>query len=102
MKTHPLYEDQEQEEGRPDQPEIAPGSSPISKLLMNHIRLNYQPATHVRDSLNLTTQELYERLQRFNPHLDFGPDWLANELLAMGYQVADMGELRFVWLMKEA
>lgn len=74
----------------------------LMKSLFDYIKMNFVPAADVADSLNLTTMELYERIKQLYPEPPFNAAYLAEWLQGNGYRFADLGDLKFVWLIKAA
>lgn len=78
------------------------GQDAMSKAIFDYIKLHFFPADDIPDSLGLTTMELFERISQLYPDPPFDGQYLAQWLQGNGYRFADMGDLKFVWLIKSA
>ena len=73
---------------------------PLAHAVKQYIKEHYEPAVSVADnSLNLTTQEIMERIQSIYP-TSFDASDLAHWLQQQGFTFADMGDMKFFWLIK--
>lgn len=74
----------------------------LVQAIFNYIKLHFYPAEDVQDCLNLSTVEIYERICGLYPDPPFDAGYLAQWLQGNGYLFRDMGDLKFVWLIKAA
>lgn len=77
-----------------------PGTDPLTNAILQYLQLKYEPTTDITTALNLTTSELYERIQAIYPLPPFDSTYLAMWLQQNGFQFVDMGDLKLVWLLK--
>lgn len=92
-------DEEEDDSPRPDPDDF---SDPNFDALMEEIRQRFEVANSLDEAgLQLTTKEVYERLQQFYPSMYYGVQSVFNSLKQMGYKLEDpYKNMNFVWLFK--
>jgi hypothetical protein len=92
------------DEADDDQPAKDPGdfSDPNFDILMEEIGKRFEPAASLEEAgLQLTTKEVFDRLQTFYPSLFYSVQLVFNALKELGFKYDDpYRNMNFVWLFK--
>jgi hypothetical protein len=100
MPDHHFDCDQDIQDEAPATTGPSPDTDPLTNAILQYLKLNYEPAADQSQGLNLTTAELYDRITAIHPTPPFDQLFLALWLQQNGFRFADMGDLKFVWLIK--
>lgn len=81
---------------------IPPESIALLEHIKNYLYQNYEPAATVAEaSIMMSTKEVYEAIYRLYPSKNFDVEMISNWLQDGGFKFADMGNLRFEWLLRD-
>ncbi len=84
--------------------ELEPSDDDVMLMrIQQFISTNYLPvAKRIDAEITLSTDEIYNSLQRFYPCLSFSKADLVNWLHEKGFTFFDAGQMRFEWMFKSA
>ncbi|RZK36038.1 MAG: hypothetical protein EOO57_07975 [Hymenobacter sp.] len=99
-----LADEDFEEQADDDAPAKDPGdfSDPNFDILMAEIGKRFEPANSLEEAgLQLTTKEVFDRLQTFYPSLFYSVQLVFNALKELGFKYEDpYRDMNFVWLFK--
>lgn len=82
---------------------LLPVADPLLEKIKNTIWDSYEPVQEYGPTvIMLSTQEIYNQMQRLYPGGPFGMDDVAKWMNEKGFKFVDMGHMNWEWILKTA